>query len=89
MIVGFVVFLILIFLVVYIDNLYVIIFWLLFCLGGVGIFMGMSWVVVIDLGCNFFGIVLGWMNLWGNVGVFISFLFVGIVVDYLGWLMIL
>ncbi|MEJ7346040.1 MFS transporter, partial [Staphylococcus haemolyticus] len=39
---GFVVFSISIFLAVHTDNLYVTIFWLSLCLGGVGISMGMS-----------------------------------------------
>lgn len=87
-IVGFIVFVVLIIFVVCIGNLYVSIFWLLLGFGGIGILMGMSWVVVIDLGCNFFGIVLGWMNLWGNIGVLISLLLVGLFVEYLGWIMI-
>ena len=66
-----------IFLAVHTDNLYVTIFWLSLCLGGVGISMGMSWAAATDLGRNFSGTVSGWMNLWG------------IVVDHLGWSMTL
>ena len=86
---GFVVFSISIFLAVHTDNLYVTIFWLSLCLGGVGISMGMSWAAATDLGRNFSGTVSGWMNLWGNVGALISPLLAGIVVDHLGWSMTL
>lgn len=86
---GLVVFSISIFLAVHTDNLYVTIFWLSLCLGGVGISMGMSWAAATDLGRNFSGTVSGWMNLWGNVGALISPLLAGIVVDHLGWSMTL
>ena len=63
---GFVVFSISIFLAVHTDNLYVTIFWLSLCLGGVGISMGMSWAAATDLGRNFSGTVSGLDELMGK-----------------------
>ena len=46
--------------------------WFCICLAGVGASMGMSWATATDLGRNFAGTVSGWMNLWGNIGGFLS-----------------
>ncbi|MBO1198506.1 MFS transporter [Staphylococcus simiae] len=86
-IVGFIVFSVSVVFAVHTENLYVSIFWLSLCLGGVGVSMGMSWAAATDLGRNFSGTVSGWMNLWGNVGALLSPLLAGFFVDKLGWTM--
>lgn len=86
-IIGFIVFAVSIVFAVHTESLYISIFWLSLCLGGVGISMGMSWAAATDLGRNFSGTVSGWMNLWGNIGALISPLLAGIFVENLGWTM--
>ncbi|MDN8782676.1 MFS transporter, partial [Staphylococcus aureus] len=71
------------------DNLYMNIFWLSLCLGGVGLSMGMSWATATDLGRNFSGTVSGWMNLWGNIGALLSPILAGLLADKIGWTMTL
>lgn len=86
---GFVVFCISLYFALATDNLYMNIFWLSLCLGGVGLSMGMSWATATDLGRNFSGTVSGWMNLWGNIGALLSPILAGLLADKIGWTMTL
>ena len=86
---GFVVFCISLIFALKTDDLYVNVFWLSLCLGGIGMSMGMSWAAATDLGRNFAGTVSGWMNLWGNIGALLSPLLAGFLADRIGWTMTL
>ncbi|UTH11367.1 MFS transporter [Macrococcoides canis] len=82
---GFIVFSISLFLSVQTDDMIMNLIYLSLCLGGVGLSMGMSWASATDLGRNFSGTVSGWMNLWGNVGAFLSPMLGGYLVQHYGW----
>ncbi|MCO4096807.1 MFS transporter [Macrococcoides canis] len=82
---GFVVFSISLFLSVQTDDMIMNLIYLSLCLGGVGLSMGMSWASATDLGRNFSGTVSGWMNLWGNIGAFLSPMLGGYLVQHYGW----
>ena len=82
---GFIVFSISLFLSVQTDDMIVNLIYLSLCLGGVGLSMGMSWASATDLGRNFSGTVSGWMNLWGNIGAFLSPMLGGYLVQHYGW----
>ncbi|QIH76832.1 MFS transporter [Macrococcoides canis] len=82
---GFIVFSISLFLSVQTDDMIMNLIYLSLCLGGVGLSMGMSWASATDLGRNFSGTVSGWMNLWGNIGAFLSPMLGGYLVQHYGW----
>ncbi|MBQ5152166.1 MFS transporter [Macrococcoides caseolyticum] len=82
---GFIVFAVSLFLSVQTNNMMMNLIYLSLCLGGVGLSMGMSWASATDLGRNFSGTVSGWMNLWGNVGAFLSPMLGGYLVQHYGW----
>ncbi|PKE20791.1 MFS transporter [Macrococcoides caseolyticum] len=82
---GFIVFAVSLFLSVQTNDMMMNLIYLSLCLGGVGLSMGMSWASATDLGRNFSGTVSGWMNLWGNVGAFLSPMFGGYLVQHYGW----
>ena len=82
---GFIVFAISLFLSVQTNDMTMNIIYLSLCLGGVGLSMGMSWASAADLGRNFSGTVSGWMNLWGNIGAFLSPFLGGVLVQKFGW----
>lgn len=82
---GFVIFCIALYLALATESLYLNIFWLSLCLGGIGLSMGMSWASAIDIGRNFSGTVSGWMNLWGNIGALLSPILAGVLADQIGW----
>lgn len=82
---GFIVFAVSLFLSVQTNDMMMNLIYLSLCLGGVGLSMGMSWASATDLGRNFSGTVSGWMNLWGNVGAFLSPMLGGYLVQHYGW----
>ncbi|UBH08430.1 MFS transporter [Macrococcus armenti] len=82
---GFIVFAVSLFLSVQTNDMTMNLIYLSLCLGGVGLSMGMSWASATDLGRNFSGTVSGWMNLWGNIGAFISPMLGGYLVQHYGW----
>ncbi|MDJ1112043.1 MULTISPECIES: MFS transporter [Macrococcus] len=82
---GFIVFAVSLFLSVQTNDMVMNLIYLSLCLGGVGLSMGMSWASATDLGRNFSGTVSGWMNLWGNVGAFLSPMLGGYLVQHYGW----
>ncbi len=82
---GFIVFAVSLFLSVQTNDMIMNLIYLSLCLGGVGLSMGMSWASATDLGRNFSGTVSGWMNLWGNVGAFLSPMLGGYLVQHYGW----
>lgn len=51
---------------------YMNVLWLSLCLCSLGFTVVCSWASATDLGRNFSGSVSGWMNLWGNLGAFVS-----------------
>ncbi|UBH15196.1 MFS transporter [Macrococcus armenti] len=82
---GFIVFAVSLFLSVQTNDMTMNLIYLSLCLGGVGLSMGMSWASATDLGRNFSGTVSGWMNLWGNIGAFLSPMLGGYLVQHYGW----
>jgi MFS transporter, ACS family, glucarate transporter len=59
--------------------------WLTISLGALGLPVVSSWAVANDLGNEFAGSVSGWMNLWGNIGAFLSPIACGWLAQNLGW----
>ncbi|MEH7072330.1 MFS transporter [Priestia megaterium] len=59
--------------------------WLTISLGALGFPVVTSWAAVTDLGNEYSGSVSGWMNLWGNLGAFVSPLLCGWLAENIGW----
>jgi MFS transporter, ACS family, glucarate transporter len=59
--------------------------WLTLSLGSLGFPVVTSWAVANDLGKQFAGSVSGWMNMWGNIGAFLSPLICGWLAQTIGW----
>ncbi|WP_276210697.1 MFS transporter [Heyndrickxia coagulans] len=59
--------------------------WLTLSLGSLGFPVVTSWAVANDLGREYAGSVSGWMNMWGNIGAFLSPLVCGWLAQTLGW----
>jgi ACS family glucarate transporter-like MFS transporter len=82
---GLVVFVITIFLATKTTNSSMNILWLTLSLGSLGFPVVTSWAVANDLGKEFAGSVSGWMNMWGNIGAFLSPLLCGWFAQSFGW----
>jgi MFS transporter, ACS family, glucarate transporter len=59
--------------------------WLTLSLGALGFPVVTSWAVANDLGKEYAGSVSGWMNMWGNIGAFLSPLVCGWLAQTVGW----
>jgi MFS transporter, ACS family, glucarate transporter len=59
--------------------------WLTISLGSLGFPVVTSWAVANDLGNEFAGSVSGWMNMWGNIGAFLSPIVCGWLAQTIGW----
>ncbi|MFJ5764990.1 MFS transporter [Lysinibacillus sp. NPDC093210] len=82
---GLIVFIISMYLAVMAVSPYMNVLWLSLCLGSLGFTVVCSWASATDLGRNFSGSVSGWMNLWGNLGAFVSPLLCGWLAEKFGW----
>lgn len=82
---GLLVFIISMYLAVMTVSPYMNVLWLSLCLGSLGFTVVCSWAAATDLGRNFSGSVSGWMNLWGNLGAFVSPLLCGWLAENFGW----
>lgn len=82
---GLIVFIISMYFAVMTISPYMNVLWLSLCLGSLGFTVVCSWASATDLGRNFSGSVSGWMNLWGNLGAFVSPLLCGWLAENFGW----
>jgi ACS family glucarate transporter-like MFS transporter len=67
------------------QNTTMSVLWLTLSLGSLGFPVVTSWAVANDLGKEFAGSVSGWMNMWGNIGAFLSPLVCGWLAQTIGW----
>jgi ACS family glucarate transporter-like MFS transporter len=82
---GLIVFTVSMYLAVYATNPWLNVLWLTLSLGSLGLPVVTSWAVANDLGNEYSGSVSGWMNLWGNIGAFLSPIFCGWLAQNFGW----
>lgn len=59
--------------------------WLTISLGSLGFPVVTSWAVANDMGNQYAGSVSAWMNLWGNIGAFLSPILCGWLAQSFGW----
>ncbi|SFE65490.1 MFS transporter [Fictibacillus sp. FJAT-27399] len=82
---GLIVFSISMYLAAYATTPWMNVLWLTISLGSLGFPVVTSWAAAVDLGNEFSGSVSGWMNLWGNIGAFLSPLLCGWLAQTVGW----
>lgn len=82
---GLAVFAVTMYLAAYTSTPWLNVLWLTFALGSLGFPVVTSWAVAVDLGNEYAGSVSGWMNLWGNIGAFLSPLLCGWLAETIGW----
>ncbi|MGG1368154.1 MFS transporter [Priestia megaterium] len=82
---GLLVFSISMYLAAYAEPPWMNVLWLTLALGSLGFPVVTSWAVAVDLGNEYSGSVSGWMNLWGNIGAFLSPILCGWLAQTVGW----
>ncbi len=82
---GLVVFSISMYLAAYATTPWMNVLWLTLALGSLGFPVVTSWAAAVDLGNEYSGSVSGWMNLWGNIGAFLSPILCGWLAETIGW----
>lgn len=82
---GLAIFTVTMYLAAYATTPWVNVLWLTLALGSLGFPVVTSWAVAVDLGNEYSGSVSGWMNLWGNIGAFLSPILCGWLAETIGW----
>ncbi|MED0679878.1 MFS transporter [Aneurinibacillus thermoaerophilus] len=82
---GLVIFAVTMYLAAYVTIPWMNVLWLTLALGSLGFPVVTSWAAAVDLGNEYSGSVSGWMNLWGNIGAFLSPILCGWLAETIGW----
>jgi ACS family glucarate transporter-like MFS transporter len=82
---GLLVFTVAMYLAAYANEPWMNVLWLTISLGSLGFPVVSSWAVANDMGNQYAGSVSAWMNLWGNIGAFLSPLLCGWLAQNFGW----